>query len=134
LDLTTNFALVVLETRAISLSSSGFTETCVLHQGRTEVRWRQGQETGLALPCSNLRSLGSKCIVLKEVLTVLLGLLSAPIDSAPGALCPFLVTPLCCMQAGAVFCASVPAIFRLIHTEIRQSFGPFKVQRPQTRG
>jgi len=32
-------------------------------QGRNEVRWRPGQEASLALPCSNLRSFGSKCTV-----------------------------------------------------------------------
>jgi len=30
-------------------------------QGRNEVRWRLRQETSLPPPCSNLRSLGSKC-------------------------------------------------------------------------
>jgi len=38
---------------------------CIV-QGRNEVRWRPGQETGLAPPCSNLRSFGSKCTVLKK--------------------------------------------------------------------
>ena len=32
-------------------------------QGRNEVRWRPGQETSLAPPCSNLRSFGSKSAV-----------------------------------------------------------------------
>jgi len=44
------------------------------NQGRNEVRWRPGQEASLAPPCSNLRSFGSKCIVLKKVLATLLGL------------------------------------------------------------
>jgi len=37
-------------------------------QGCTRVRWRQGQETSLAPPCSNLRPFGIKCIVLKKVI------------------------------------------------------------------
>ena len=32
------------------------------------VSWWPGKETSLALPCSNLRSFGSKCTVLKKVL------------------------------------------------------------------
>jgi len=47
------------------------------HQGRTEVRWRPGQEAGLTPTCSNLRSFGSKCTVLKKVLVTLLGLFRA---------------------------------------------------------
>jgi len=43
-------------------------------QGRTEVRWRPGQETSLAPLYSNLRSFGSKCSVLKKVFATLLGL------------------------------------------------------------
>jgi len=43
-----------------------------------EVRWRPGQETSLAPPCSNLRSFESKSTVLKKVLVTLLGLFSAP--------------------------------------------------------
>jgi len=37
-------------------------------QGRNEVRWRLGQETSLAPPCSNPRSFEGKCTVLKKVL------------------------------------------------------------------
>jgi len=37
-------------------------------QGRSEVRWRPGQEASLAFPCSNLRSFGSTFTVLKKVL------------------------------------------------------------------
>jgi len=63
-------------------------------QERNEVRWRPGQEASLVPPCSNLRSFGSKCTVLKKVLVTLLGLLGERrSDSAPGTLCPF-VTPL----------------------------------------
>jgi len=40
-------------------------------QRRNEVRWRLGQETSLAPPCSNLRPFGSKCTVLKKVLITL---------------------------------------------------------------
>jgi len=35
-------------------------------QGRNEVRWRLGQETSLTPQCSNLRSFGNKCNVLKS--------------------------------------------------------------------
>jgi len=38
---------------------------CIV-QGRNEVRWRLGQEVSLASPCSNLRSFGNKCTVLKS--------------------------------------------------------------------
>jgi len=72
------------------------------YQGRNEVTWHPEQEAGLVPPCSNLRSFGSKCTVLKEVLVILLGLSGAhrshsahPAviwrshgDSAPGELCP----------------------------------------------
>jgi len=52
-------------------------------QGLNEVRWRLGQEASLAPPFSNLRSFGSKCTVLKQVLVTLLGLFGAPCsDSA----------------------------------------------------
>jgi len=37
-------------------------------QGRNEAKWRPGQEASLAPQCSNLRSFGSKFIVLKTVL------------------------------------------------------------------
>jgi len=37
-------------------------------RGRNEVRWRLGQETSFAPPCSNLRSFGRKCTVLKKCL------------------------------------------------------------------
>jgi len=36
-------------------------------QGCNEVTWHQGQEASLAHPCSNLRSFGTKCTVLKKV-------------------------------------------------------------------
>jgi len=36
------------------------------------------QETSLAPPCSNLRSFGSKCAVMKKVLATLLGLFGTP--------------------------------------------------------
>jgi len=67
------------------------------HRERNEVRWRREQEASLATPSSNLRSFGSKCTVLKNVLVTSLGLLGASrSDSAPGKLCPScpsLVTP-----------------------------------------
>jgi len=40
-------------------------------QGRHEVKWRQGQEAVVPL-CSNLRSFGRKCTVLKKVFATLL--------------------------------------------------------------
>jgi len=36
--------------------------------GRTEVGWRPGQETSLEPTCSDVRSFGSKCAVLKMYL------------------------------------------------------------------
>jgi len=63
-------------------------------QERNEVRQRPGQEASLAPPCSNLRSLGSKCTALKKVLVTLFGTFCAPAvirlsrcDSTPGELC-----------------------------------------------
>ena len=59
-------------------------------QGRNEARWRPGQQTNLAPPCSILSSFGSKFTVFKEVLVTLLVLFGAR------ELCPLplLVTPL----------------------------------------
>jgi len=48
------------------------------NQGRNDVRWLPGQEAWLAPPCSNLRSFGSKCSVLKKVFVALLGLFGTP--------------------------------------------------------
>jgi len=49
---------------------------------------RGKKQLSLAPPCSNLRSFGSKCTVLKKVLVTLLGLGSAPHSHpAPGELC-----------------------------------------------
>ena len=45
--------------------------------GRTEVRWRPGKEKSLAPPFSNLRSLGSKCTVLKKIIVTFLELFGA---------------------------------------------------------
>jgi len=42
--------------------------------GRTDVRWRPGQETSLVPLCSKLKSFGSKYTVLNKVLLVLLGI------------------------------------------------------------
>ena len=44
-----------------------FPKLCMSRQGRNKVRWRLGQEVSLASPCSNRRSFGSKCPVLKKV-------------------------------------------------------------------
>jgi len=49
-----------------------------MQQGRDECRWRPGQETSLATPCSDQRSFGSKCVVLKK------GFWDFPV---PGSLC-----------------------------------------------
>jgi len=64
-------------------------------QGRTEVRWRTGQETGLAPPCSNLRSFGSKCTVLKKLHATCWDFSAAPMIRPPGIvpLCPHSVRP-----------------------------------------
>jgi len=73
-----------IKLRAFQLSAV----TISLHylQGRNEIRWRLGQESSLAPPCSKLRSFGSKCTVLKKVLVTLLGLFGAPhSQSAPPA-------------------------------------------------
>jgi len=75
-----------------------------VQQRRNEVRWRLGQEASLAPPCSNLRSIGSKCTALKKALVTLFRFSAPPAviwrpysDSAPGELCPFpFVTPLQC--------------------------------------
>jgi len=50
-------------------------------QGRTEVGWRPGQTTSLAPP-------GSKYIVLKKVLAILLGLFCAPMIRRQGHCAP----------------------------------------------
>ena len=83
-------------------------------QGRNEVRWRPGQEAGLASQCSNL-PFASKCTVLKKVLVTLLGLSGAPRShSAPSAVirrpgtvpsCP----PLLCPWQKASFSSLNPA-------------------------
>ena len=54
----------------------------------TEVTWRPRKETSLAHPCSNLRSFGSKCNVLKKKLQHFWNFSAPPIESAPGVLCP----------------------------------------------
>jgi len=43
-----------------------------LAPGCNQVRWRPGQGASLAPVCSNLRSFGSKCTVLKKALVTLL--------------------------------------------------------------
>jgi len=54
---------------------------CKMHytQGRSEARWRPGQEASLASPCSDLMSFGTQYSVLKKVLATLLGLFRRPI-------------------------------------------------------
>ena len=57
-------------------------------QGRNKVRWSPGQEVWHP-SCSNLRSFGSNCTVLKKVLVTLLGLFFTPCsDSASGEMRP----------------------------------------------
>ena len=51
-------------------------KTCI--HGRNKVRWSPGQEASSVSLCSNLRSCGSKCTVLKKVLVTLLGLFGVP--------------------------------------------------------
>jgi len=65
---------------------------CKTHhsQGRNEARQHPGQEASLAPPCSNLRSFGSKCTVLKKVLGTLLGRFGAQ-ETVP--LCPSSLRP-----------------------------------------
>ena len=58
-------------------------------QGRSEVRWRPGQEASVAPPCVNLSSFGSKCTMLKKVLVTLLGLFGAR-GVVPPSLRPYL--------------------------------------------
>jgi len=53
------------------------TRRCRGDQGRNEARWRPWQEASLALPCSNLKSLGTKCTVMKKVLVTLLLIIGA---------------------------------------------------------
>jgi len=82
---------------------SGFDLKVILHcqilipkQRRNGVWWRPEQETSLAPLCSNLRSFGRKCTVLKNVLVTLLGLFGGSrSDLTPGELCPLspFVTP-----------------------------------------
>ena len=62
-------------------------------RGVTRLDGAQGKKQ--VWPCSNLKSFGSKCTVLKKVFVTLLGLYGAPaviwrphIDTAPGELCP----------------------------------------------
>ena len=71
-----------------------FLRLLLWQQERNEVRWRPGQEAGLAPPSSNLRSFGSKCTVLKKVFVTLSGLYGASRsdlaphrDSAAGEFC-----------------------------------------------
>jgi len=63
-------------------------------QGRTEVRWRPGQETCLAPPCSTLRSFGNKCIVFRKKPARLLGLFGSPQWFGTRGIVPLFVTPL----------------------------------------
>ena len=53
----------------------GPSKLCAWNQGRTDVRWRPGQEIRLA-------PAGSKCTVLKKIFATLLGLFGDLIDSA----------------------------------------------------
>jgi len=70
---------------------------CKTHhtQGRNDAIWRPGQEASLAPSCSNLRSLGSKCSVLKKVLVTWSGLFgAAAVIPGPGIVPSFpLVAP-----------------------------------------
>jgi len=65
-----------------------WTDLNEITQGRTEVRWRPGQEASLAHPCSNLSSFGSKCTALTKVLVMFLGLFGALPGMALGSFSP----------------------------------------------
>jgi len=66
-------------------------------QGRNDVRWRLGQETSLAPPCSNLRSFGSKCTVLKKCLWQCCDFWPPAVIRRPGNCTPLLPSlRLCC--------------------------------------
>ena len=74
--------VTVLETagcKGSSVKHYRFT-TCLtaLDQGRTEVRWRPGQETNLAPPFSNLRSFGRKCAVEESTCDIVVTFRHAP--------------------------------------------------------
>jgi len=56
-----------IATSAEEISRKCFTKDGSI-QGRTEVRWRPGQETSSATRYSNLWSFGGKCTVLRKVL------------------------------------------------------------------
>jgi len=47
-------------------------------QVRNEFRWRPGQEASLWPQCSNMRSFGSKCTVMKRALVTVLGYFGLP--------------------------------------------------------
>jgi len=93
---------VFIATRAACPPQNAFSNWILCTQERSEVRWRPGQEASLAPPCSNLRSFGSKCTILKKVLVALLGLFGAPIVTRrQGNYAPLapLVTHLCAQHA-----------------------------------
>ena len=114
-------------------------------QGRNKVRWRQEKEASVALPCSSLRSFGSKCTVLKKVLVKLLGLFGAlRSDLVPRKLFPLtpLTTPLIAVWGGGSDrAATLPRlkIFRASATcskilnDIKQCFSTFFMSRPTFR-
>jgi len=60
---------------------------CIV-QGRNKFRWHLGQEISLPPLCSNIRSFGSKCTVLKKSACHCWYFLTSRSDSAPGELCP----------------------------------------------
>ena len=107
-------------------------------QGRNKVRWCLRQEAGLAPLCSNLRSFGSKCAVLKKVFVTLLGLYGAHIViRRPGNCAPLapLVTPLRSKGAfslwckkGKAFCERPLALYRQQHGKDKQNikFAPLE--------
>jgi len=85
------------QSRGLRVRTRALLFNMLWQQGRNEVRWRPGQEAGSVPPCSNLRSFGSKCTVLKKVVVTLLGLFGATrSDTTPGNCAPLppLVTPL----------------------------------------
>jgi len=74
-------------------------------QGLNEVRWRPGQETSSAPPCSSLKSFGTKCAVVESTCDIVGTFRRTRSDSAPPAVvwCPGnsphpLVTPMAGLQ------------------------------------
>ena len=102
-------------------------------QGRNKVGRRLGQKTSLALPCSNLRSFGSKCTVVKEVLMSLLWLFGPPQWFGVRGIVPLapLVTPLVmCNKNRKIFRKETNFQVRTSRTSIPWTSGIFEHNTP----